>query len=384
MNSIAQEADHERLDRAKALAGPILVWAVWGAMTVTTILFVRHYSRNIPFMDDFAFVPVMTGHEPLSLRWLWSQHNEHRPVVSRLVMVCLYRLISTDFRVGLYANAVLISATAASMIVLVHRLRGHTALVDVALPLAIQNMGQAETLLLGLTMALLLTSWVSCELIRLASVQESRLGWSSTLQLGLFLTLLPLCGGGGLIMLPPLVLWLAAASIWGHARDGEAGRAKASRAIGVALLVICVTVVAFYMVGYQRPPHHPLPISFSAVISTSAQYLSLAVWPIVPDYSRFAWPIVAILVAATLVRLFWVGWRHPDDRTRAFAMIAVILAMLCTAGAVGISRSFIGGRAGRYVTTTAPLFCALYVAWLVHGSARARRIVHGALFAWWF
>ena len=93
--------------------------------------------------------------------------------------------------------------------------------------------------------------------------------------------------------------------------------------------------------------------------------------------------IVAFLVAATLVRLCLVARRQPDDRVRAFAMIAVILAMLCAAVAVGFSRSFIGpggARVGRYVTTTSPLFCALYVAWLIHGSARTQRLIQAALF----
>jgi hypothetical protein len=380
---LAQEMGGDALARERVLVVPILVWAVWGAMTVATLLFIWHYSRNIPCADDFSLVPVMTGHEPVSLRWLWSQHNEHRPIVPRLVMVGLNRLISIDFRLGLYVNGALLSAAAASMLLLTRKLRGHTRLVDVVLPLSILNIGQAQTLLLGLTMALTMTSLVSCELIRLASAQNSRLGLPLTLKLGLFLVLLPLCGAGGLIMLPPLLLWLACESIWGCRREGNPERVKVARAIGVALLVVCLAVVAFYMLGYKSPPNHRPPTSFAAAMSTLLEYLSLVIWPNVLDYWRAAGLIVAFLVAATLVRLCLVGLRQPDDRVRAFAMVAVILAMLCAAVAVGYSRSFIGlggARVGRYVTTTSPLFCALYVAWLIHGSARTRRLIHAALF----
>jgi hypothetical protein len=93
---------------------------------------------------------------------------------------------------------------------------------------------------------------------------------------------------------------------------------------------------------------------------------------------------VVFLVAATLARLCWVARRQPDERPRVLAIVAVILAILCSAAAVGVGRAFMGtegGRVSRYVTTTSPLFCALYVAWLVYGSARARRFVHVALLA---
>ena len=176
VETCAQGTGCDGMARARSLAGPVLVWAVWGAMTATTIVLIWHCSRNIPFMDDFAFVPLMTGHEHLSLRWLWSQHNEHRAVVSRLIIAGLFRFIANDFRLALYFNSALISAAAASILILARKLRGRTSLVDVVLPLSILNLGQAETLLIGFAMNLTLTSWISCELIRLASVKESRLG----------------------------------------------------------------------------------------------------------------------------------------------------------------------------------------------------------------
>ena len=51
-------------------------------------------------MDDFMLVSVMSGHEPVSLRWAWTQHNEHRPVISRLILAGLYRFIAKDFRLA--------------------------------------------------------------------------------------------------------------------------------------------------------------------------------------------------------------------------------------------------------------------------------------------
>ena len=282
---------------------------------------------------------------------------------------------------GLYANAVLLSATAASMIVLVRRLRGHTSLVDVALPLSILNIGQAETLLIGFAMNLMLTSWISCELIRLASAQDSRLGWPLTLQARTLVGALAAVRGMWSDHAP------ASSLVAGLRLDlGPYARRRFRQSQG---RTIDRHGAARRLPGRCRLVHDGLqeatPSSAAHLIRGSLIHAAGIPQPgglaqrDVPTYWRFAGLIVVFLVAATLARLGWVGWRQPDERRRAFAMVAVILAMLCAAVAVGVLAFVLGpgeGRASRYVTTTAPLFCALYVAWLVHGSARARRFVH--------
>jgi hypothetical protein len=64
--------------------------------------------------------------------------------------------------------------------------------------------------------------------------------------------------------------------------------------------------------------------------------------------------------------------------------MAIILAMLGMAAAVGWSRSGLGpgtGLSSRYVTLTAPMLGVLYVAWLTYGPPRARRLVDAGLLA---
>jgi hypothetical protein len=366
--------------RLRQRAATIVVWAVWTAMTLTTILFVRTYARNIPYMDDFELVSMMTGQQPVSPGWLWAQHNEHRPAVSRLILAGLYRGIGPDFRVGLYFNAGLLSAMAAAMIVLARTLRGRTSVTDIVLPIAILNLGQAEPLLISFALNLILTAGISCGLIALAARARPGAGWTFVVSFGLLLVLLPLCGGSGLVMLPPLVLWLAVYSIWDPWRGPDP--AGVARAAGIGLIVVCTIIVGFYMTGYVRPPVHRPPPSLWAAWSTLLEYLSLAVGPSASRYWRYAGYATLMLVTATLARLFFVAIRVPAERSRAFALIAVIASMLITALAVAYSRSFMGrgaGLPGRYVTIAAPLLCVIYVAWLVCGSNRGRRVVHGLL-----
>jgi hypothetical protein len=382
MAAVVQQIGYPWGAHARKLAAAILVWAVWGAMTAAAILFIWHYARNIPYMDDFALVPVMTGHDPVSLQWIWSQHNEHRPAISRLILVGLHRFIANDFRVGMYFNAGLLSAAAASTLVLVRRLRGSFSITDIVLPLSILNLGQTETLFISFAMNLVLTAWISCELIATAATADRRLGWRLALKFGLCLVLLPLCGGSGLVMLPPLAMWLAGYSAcgWWSGR----GPGVAARAIGFWLLTACSVVVALYLINYTSPVHFGPPPSPTAVATTTLEYLSLVVCANAPNYWRLASLTVVLLVGVTLVRLVVVVLRHPQERPRALALSAMILSMLSAAVAVGLSRSYVGavgGLASRYVTISAPLLYALYVAWLAYGPSSAEWVVHIVLLA---
>ncbi len=87
--------------RNRDLTGPIVCWSVWAVMTFGMVFYVRHYTRNVPYGDDMALVAMMTGNQPVTLDWLWSQHNEHRPVISRLILAGLTRFVRNDFRTGL-------------------------------------------------------------------------------------------------------------------------------------------------------------------------------------------------------------------------------------------------------------------------------------------
>jgi hypothetical protein len=124
-------------------------------------------------LNDVNLVAVMTGHVPLSVQWAATQYNGHRAVIPKLALAGFLRLIP-DFRVGLYLNAAVLSAAAASAIVLVRRLRGCSRVVDSLLPLAILNLGQCECLLVGFALNLMMGSWISWGLISIvARVGES-------------------------------------------------------------------------------------------------------------------------------------------------------------------------------------------------------------------
>jgi hypothetical protein len=366
---------------ALAVARALIVWSTWVAATCTALWYVRQYGRNLPFWEDFFVVPVMTGHEPMSFQWAAAQYNEHRAVIPKLILAVLLRAIP-DFRSGLYLNVALMSSAAASMLILARRLRGSTRVVDAVLPLMILNIGQCECFLICFALNLVMTACISCALIGVACGTTRSQSWWSCLQVGGFAVVLPLCGGSGLALLPPIVVWLVGymACGWWSGR----GPSSSGRALGVGLLTIASAIVAWYLTGYERPPHIPAAPSIRAASITMFQSLSLTISPSPWGYWKAAGFAVVLLTMATIVRLAFVAWRTPSERPRAIGLCALITALLGVAAAVGFSRSGAGdgaGLAGRYVTILSPLLCALYMAWLVYGPAAARRTVHIGLLA---
>jgi hypothetical protein len=325
----------------------------------------------------------MTGHKPLSLRWAAEQANEHRPIISKAVLATLWHAIP-DFRSGLYLNAGLLSTASASLILLARRLRGWTSITDAVLPLSILNIGQSECLLIGFALNMMLTAWISYELIVALCGTSQSPGWWPSLLVGGLLVLLSLSGGSGMAMLPPLSLWLAgyvACGWWSGRNPGAWGRA-----VGLGLLLTTLVAVAFYLKGYERPTHIPATPSVKAACSTTLEYLSLVIRPVGREwgYPRRFGMVVALLVAITLIHLAVVARRSPAERPRAFGLIAILLSQLGVAAAVGVSRAGLGpgsGMISRYISISAPLLSCIYITWLLYGPKPARRAIHVGLLA---
>jgi hypothetical protein len=369
-----------RWERIRDRTGLIVAWGLWATMTAALVTYVRQDSRNVPYWDEFTMVPVMTGFQPVSLPWAWEQHNEHRPVISRLIMAGLFRLVGNDFRVVRYANAVLFSAMAASMLLLARRLRGSARATDAALPLSILNIAQAECLINGFAMNLILSSVIAIVLIVAAGLAREGRGRMMALSVGLSLVLLPMSGGSGLAMFPPLASWPAGHIAWGW----WSGRRPSvwTRAVGLGWLLAGSAIVVLYLRDYTRPSDPPIPPSMISVASSTLKFLSLAVFPQVSTYTWPAGLIAALVMTSTLLLLAIAGVRSPAERPRALGLLAIMLSMSCVAAAVAVSRTAMGPDrilSSRYITLAKPLLCVVYTAWLVYGRARARLAVHLAL-----
>src|SRR5262245_31379531 len=91
---------------ARDWGAPLFVWGIWAVMLVVTIAHARAYANHIPRWDDNALIAQQTGEEPVTAKWLWSLHGEHRIVLPRLLHLGLFRAAGYDLRAGAVFNVI--------------------------------------------------------------------------------------------------------------------------------------------------------------------------------------------------------------------------------------------------------------------------------------
>src|SRR5215470_13424327 len=76
-----------KIDRARGhLLPSLFVWTIWVLMLGASLAFIWKYGSNVPSWDGWDMVPTLTGEQPITVSWLWSQHNEHRVPLPRLML----------------------------------------------------------------------------------------------------------------------------------------------------------------------------------------------------------------------------------------------------------------------------------------------------------
>jgi hypothetical protein len=355
------------------------VWACWLLISAAALLYVGHYAENCPYADEFWMVPVLAHEQPLTLTWLWSQHNEHRIPIPRLIQVGLAKLTGTDFRAGMFFSTLLMSAASAALIVTAMRLRGRPSGTDIFFPLLLLGWGNCENLLWSFQVVFCASSVVTIGILIAISRCGVRLSSRRALAVGLGLATLPLCGAQGAVLVPPLALWL----IYGEIRDARAnGWRRGAHLPRLALPVLALGLVGmFFLVGYHQAKNPPLSSPWQKV-RTFLEFMgagfgraTLMNWPYVPVFVL----LLLLLVAAALA----VGWRQrPADRLRIAGLALFLGSMMMLAAAVAKGRACGGpgaGSASRYGWLAAPFCCWIYLVVSQYASLSVSRLVQASL-----
>ncbi len=84
-----------------------IVLSILPLVFLTLIVF--HFSTDLPYWDQWEFVPLLekSYQGTLSFNDFWVPHNEHRPVFPRLIMLGLARLTNWNIRYELAVNILL-------------------------------------------------------------------------------------------------------------------------------------------------------------------------------------------------------------------------------------------------------------------------------------
>jgi hypothetical protein len=372
----------------------LAVWAVWTLMLGIAGWFVVQYGSPIFFGDDWAIAPVLTGEQPVSASWLWSQHNEHRIPIPRLILLGLYAVSNNDLRAPMFFNLVLLAALSVAMILRAATLRGRLHLTDAIFPLILLHLGQAENLIWSWQVGFVVPSvLVGILLLIVVSGTSFRGRPRHGLVAGVCLLMLPLCGANGLLWAFPLSVWACIATVPLLRSPQEDER---SAGVAVAMLLLLTAVVSvLYLVGYQQPSSHPPPPHLIGLIKTSLVFLStlfgmVASFGIVALASSTLGALFLLLLGAgpamALLKRSWyteeVIGRH--EWIRAAGIVLLLSGPLLLAATVGWGRAGLGtsfGFASRYTTLVAPAFCCVYLVWILYGSQATRQKVQMALFA---
>jgi hypothetical protein len=366
--SIASEGlrDRRTLRRPTVSDGSarVFVWAVWVAAFLSALVLVVGSGRDVPFHEDFTMAPAMTGHQGNFLGWLWSQNNEHRVPVPRLVYLGLLKLWP-DFRVGMVFNVVLLAAIAAAFLFFLHRVRGHSRWTDAFFPIVFLNLGNWENMGWGWQLEFVVATALACALL-MGIASRGEFTTRRALVVGGCLVGIPLTGATALPFAPLLSLALI---------PRIKSAARHARTVLVVSITLTLVVTAVYFVGLQSGAG--TGVRPGAALETAFKFLALGLGP-----GTGAWWFASVLAVAGL--LAGAGLVLYRARRRgAWLLLVFFLAGLILAGEIGRSRAQgipYFGLPDRYALIAAPLLCCAYLAYERYGGKTGRRLGPRLLF----
>ena len=365
-----------------ALPFVLLVWAI---MFASALALIAIKGSNVPSWDDWDMVPTMTGNQPVTLEWLWSQHNEHRDPLPRLVYLALMRFVAPNFYVGMFFDAIATAVLALGLILTIRRVRGRSSYTDAFFPIVLLNWGQAANLLWCWEIQFY-ASMLLAGVLLLIITRGPPHNLVLAVVAGICLVLLNFCGANGLGMVPALALWLAYVA----ARQWRIATIAARRAAVVlaAFAALSFVLVGLYFVGYRSVPFHPSTHNPLVVVRTAMQFLTMGFGPGVVGLSQdhrsaiFFWKFVCAAVVGVFFATAWIllgAWRkEPDQRPRVAGLLLFLTAMACLAFGLGMGRD---GFETRYITLSVPAVCAAYISWSLFGPVWLQKVMRRALFA---
>jgi hypothetical protein len=348
-----------------ALSTSIFVWGTWTVMSVLALGLVAFYGSNVPYVDDWEMVPFLTGEQPVTLAWLWSEHNEHRTVIPRLLLLGVFHAGRRDFRSGMALSGVGLAGLAAGMILAARKVRGRIAWTDAFFPLVLLHWGHEDNLLWFWQVGFVGTTVIAGFLLILIVRSGADLKRPAVVGAGLLLLLLPLCGANGLVFGPPLVVWLLVCA-W-EARNGNR-----SWALMGLFAVLVAALCGLYFVGYH-PPSMPSRKGATECLHIALEFLSCGLGrplTLANENWWFLWAGAIVGCTAMWTLACARAWfRQPPERCRAFGLACFLGAIVGLAIGLGWGRSGFGvgtGYSRRYITLAAPLVCCGYFVALLY------------------
>jgi hypothetical protein len=366
----------------RVTAGRFVGISFLAATCIVTLFVARNVSR-VPLNDELCNVPLVLGELPFSLNRYWSQHNEHRIPLPRILYVLAVRAAGNDFRAAPFVSILLLAAATGFLLGMVRQIRGDWAYSDALLPIVLLSIGQYSNLLWGFQIQF--TSSTALILVALGLAAAPGLASSSRRLAGFGACgiLLPLCGANGVALAPGIgaaLLFLGAWNLSQRQRNWTAG--TLALIMGAAVFGL---LYAYFHDLHDSPHHQALHGTLEQTIVGTINLFGAAFGPAArffspPPYNGIALvSVLAVAVVVATARLLLRAAIDPARRIQAIALGGVLIGFFGLAGGVAHAR---GGSTNvldtnRYVTLMLPVVVGAYVAWAALGGRRMPR----ALFA---
>ncbi len=339
--------------------------------------FVWRFGVDVPYWDQWELVPPLQDLLGGRLTWaeLFAQHNEHRILFPRLLMLGLARLTRWDIRTEMWASVVLLGAIALTLAREARRALGPASpWLLVPLPWLIFSLRQSENLLWGWQLQVPMAALGV--VVALAALERGGGRWLWVGILGGVLASFSFAAGLG--------VWPAGLIVLLAETGGGSRRLRsASVWAGAAALVL----VAYFR-GWSRPAGHPsagfvwehLGLGTHFLVAMAGAGLAKG------SDARGASTVGAVLLLLLAVSLACVA-RRPARLERARFGLGLLLftgafLVMATLGRAG----FEAGRTGlqfaltsRYVTFSVLGIWGLYRVAISFDDPRLRGVLGAAL-----
>jgi hypothetical protein len=328
---------------------------------------VAQYAVPVPYWDQWEFVPLLekTYHGQLTFHDLWAQHNEHRILFPKIIMLALARLTGWNIRCELAVNIILALAIFA---VFVHQVKITGRKLGIAglhwaipaISLIVFSVSQYQNWLWGWQLQMLLNLLaVVGGILLLANETFSWRRFAAAALLGMVATY-SFANGTlfwpiGLVILPVVT----------------AGKRERQPAM-IAWLSVSVLVLWSYLHHYQKPEEHPalnlvfkMPVEYASYVlkyigGIGAQYVGGST----PTDCDFA----LIFGLAAILALGWAGGMLVRKKIADFKTLLPYFGMslysIGSALMTGVGRVGFGSNQAiysRYCTMVVPLWVSLVV-----------------------
>jgi hypothetical protein len=353
----------------------LIVGFVWLFLTASSLFILWRQGLVLPWSDDWAMVPAIASKQPITLTWLWAQHNEHRIVLPKLFYLLSVRLGHGDYRYQVPGNIAALSLVTLFLLLAVRKLRGRLSVFDVFIPLIILNLGQGGVGW-GFHFQFVSVTVLACAFLAILLWQGPQFSWWGAFLSGACLCALPLCGGSGLFYALILGPWLAVRGFLQvlprRAATSPASYLEGShvhplpRAVGLLMAVSAagaLALCALYFIGYQKPPSRE-SAGILLSLKTSARILSSGFGMKGPDLYPYLAFALSVLFGGALTAVRALN-RKNDWRERIlfFDLTIYMGAVLLLLLAVGYSRGAMwnDGMKPHYTSLASPALIGSYL-----------------------